>query len=129
MRRNGEPHLILSLPDRSTSLIPAAWTDGGTLRAPVPGAKPTSLVFGFLADLMRARTVVDALLRRLDSLEPCPAGEESPHAAEAIRQMSGVAEQTPAVETPGAGRTRIRDRNSHASDGQGDQAGREEGQR
>ena len=54
--RNNRLHLVLVLPDGSRSLIPAAWTD--LTAALAPRAHPMSL--GALADLLHARTLVDA---------------------------------------------------------------------
>jgi hypothetical protein len=61
--RCGQLHLILVLPDGSRSLIPATWTDfeGGVT---VTG-RPHHTSLATLPDLLQARAVVDALLRRL----------------------------------------------------------------
>ncbi|MDP2700712.1 MAG: DUF5372 family protein, partial [Candidatus Rokubacteria bacterium] len=61
--RRDQLHLVLVLPDGSRALIPGAWTD---LKDGSPAADPAHpMSLGSLADLLQARTVVDALLRRL----------------------------------------------------------------
>jgi hypothetical protein len=74
--RRGVLHVTVALPDGGTLLVPAAWTDQAAA-SPVE-TKTTSIgrTLGSLLDLMRARTVVDALLNKLDSVAVCPAGEE-----------------------------------------------------
>ena len=54
-------HFILILPDGSKLLIPAAWTDFES--SANAGEKPNELV-GSFEDLLRARSLVDALLSR-----------------------------------------------------------------
>jgi len=61
MRRHGKLDLLLVLPDGSKSLIPAAWTD---LEPRTEGSEQPEAL-GSVRDLLQARTVVDALLRRL----------------------------------------------------------------
>ena len=73
-RLQGEPFLILILPDGSHSLIPAAWTDLHTSHDSV------LKTIGTLADLLRARLVVNALLRRLGSQEETLPAEKEEHA-------------------------------------------------
>jgi hypothetical protein len=76
-RRTSGPYLLLILPDQSRSLIPAEWTDwGGTNQTPgkTPDRDGTRLTS--LSDLLRTRTLVDALLRRPSS------SEENHHATE-----------------------------------------------
>jgi hypothetical protein len=58
MRRRGRLELILVLPDGSTLLVPAAWTD----LQPVPELGRAGTL-GSIDDLLRARRIVDALLR------------------------------------------------------------------
>ncbi|MBK7952536.1 MAG: hypothetical protein IPK02_11520 [Candidatus Accumulibacter sp.] len=76
-RRSSGPYLLLILPDRSRSLIPAEWTDwGGTDQTPVKTPDSNGTRLASLSDLLRTRTLVDALLRR-----PSPS-EENHHATE-----------------------------------------------
>lgn len=63
LKRKGNPHLILVLPDGTRSYIPAAWTDYEP-SVPSTDTGNISLVAG-LADLWRTRQRVDALLRRI----------------------------------------------------------------
>jgi hypothetical protein len=70
-RKHGrQPHLLLVLPDESRSLIPASWTDWservlGQSAGSDHHAEPTSRVLASVADLLRARALVDALLGRM----------------------------------------------------------------
>ncbi|MBK7234969.1 MAG: hypothetical protein IPI02_04775 [Sterolibacteriaceae bacterium] len=70
VHRQGRAQLLLVLPDGSRSLIPTEWTDlhGSQCSAP---ADLTSHSLALLSDLLHARTIVDALLRRL----PAPGQE------------------------------------------------------
>ncbi|WXK24695.1 hypothetical protein IHE33_15210 (plasmid) [Mycetohabitans endofungorum] len=56
--RAGELHLLLLLPDQSRGLIPANWTDLASTTTPGTDA------LGSLDDLLRARLIIDALLRQ-----------------------------------------------------------------
>lgn len=62
MRRHGKLDLLLVLPDGSKSLIPAAWTD----LQPRDQERDEPEAIGSVRDLLRAQTIVDALLHRLD---------------------------------------------------------------
>src|SRR5215813_2122346 len=68
-RRRGVWHLLVILPDGSRSLVPAAWTDWrvptDTTRVGSTDATISLHNLGTLSDLLQARTVLDALLRRL----------------------------------------------------------------
>ena len=95
IRRHGTLYLTLTLPDGGSSLIPAAWTDLAIGLTGLPSAKQVNRIHGSLQDLIRTRTVVDALLRRhLDSLEKCPGEEEGSHAAGAVSHTFGAEEKT-----------------------------------
>jgi hypothetical protein len=75
LRRRGVLLLLVSLPDGSRSLIPAAWTDWNAAES--VGGSPRTL--GTLSDLLQARTLIDALLNRLaESVRQ----QESSHAIE-----------------------------------------------
>ncbi|WXK38034.1 hypothetical protein IHE29_15725 [Mycetohabitans rhizoxinica] len=58
--RVGQPHLLLLLPDQSRGLIPADWTDLASNNTPATDA------LGSLDDLLRARLIIDALLRQTE---------------------------------------------------------------
>ena len=83
--RRGSLHLLLVLPDGTRSLIPAAWTDlhdGPN----APRANRHAATLASLVQLLRARTIVDALLRRLgasDREAPQPQAEGRERAATA----------------------------------------------
>jgi len=68
-RRKGILHLILILPDDSHAYIPVAWTDLQTEHDDAKESGPTSLTVASCHDLMRARVVVDSLLRRMSSIK------------------------------------------------------------
>jgi hypothetical protein len=89
MHRQGTLHLILSLPDGGTSMLPAVWTDLGGVKPPV-----TMRMLGTVADLMRARKVVDVLLRRQDGTGMSPAETEETHATRTVSHRPGVMQET-----------------------------------
>src|SRR5262249_2412699 len=83
--RGGQLQLVLVLPDGSRALIPPAWTDLPDGSAAADHAHRVSLL-ARLADLLQARTVVDALLRRLPTAgeaQPSPSDAEEAHHANA----------------------------------------------
>ena len=62
LHKEGRLYLMLILPDQSRAHIPAGWTDlAGTSQA----HRLQSTHLASLDDLLQARLVVDALLRRL----------------------------------------------------------------
>jgi len=86
MRRRGTLYLIVVLPDGSRSMVPSTWTDfdpGNRNEDEEPAAVHT---IGSIRELMHARTVVDALLRRLANNQP---GEEVERATTDIRVSEG----------------------------------------
>jgi hypothetical protein len=82
--RRGELHLTLVLPDGTRALVPAAWTDL-SIAQHLPRASPQCARAAFLAsnaELLHARTIVDALLRQLDAAPTVlPPESEDSHAA------------------------------------------------
>ncbi|MCP4204837.1 MAG: hypothetical protein GY769_23250 [bacterium] len=66
MHRHRSLELLLILPDGSRSLIPAAWTD----LDPPSQDKATEGILASPFELLRARTIVDALLRRVAASKP-----------------------------------------------------------
>ena len=77
----GRLHLLLILPDESRRLIPIDWTDfpGPTTNGITIAAASRADAIGSLADLLRARVIIDALLRQTeqesdDATEPAPSG-------------------------------------------------------
>jgi hypothetical protein len=89
--RLGVLYLVLAMPDSGTSMIPAAWTDFGISIAPQAESKHQCRTLASVTELIRTRTVVDALLSRLDSEHPHPATKEGPHAAGASADAPEVA--------------------------------------
>jgi len=82
--RGDELHLTLVLPDGTRALIPAAWTDLPVTQH-APRASPQRTRVAFLAshaELLHARTIVDALLRKLNAANTAlPPAAEDIHAA------------------------------------------------
>ena len=76
LQRQGRLQLILVLPDGSRALVPAAWTDLPARGAMAVGEASTrAALLGSLADLLHARTLIDALLRQLGPEESHLAAE------------------------------------------------------
>ncbi|MBN1320111.1 MAG: hypothetical protein JXA87_04630 [Thermoleophilia bacterium] len=127
MHRQGTLHLTLSFPDGGTALVPAAWTDFGVPDLASPGALSAHRVLGSPCNLLRTRAVVDALLRRLDAPEPRPDAEETPNAAQVLRERPKAAGQRPDLEGSGTGQSPGCDHRSGPAAGQGSETGLEEG--
>jgi hypothetical protein len=123
MHRAGALHLILSLPDGGSSLIPETWTDlsGG---APSPSVR----VLGSVADLRHTRRVVDVLLRRQDTARTRPAEEEEADATGTVSNRSAVTRPTVSAGPPEPGATRSTGQDIGASAGQNPPATKERGE-
>ena len=90
MRRRSGLQLILALPEGGTASVPASWTDLESPAAAGVNQNHRGRTLGSAADLLHTRSVVDALLRPLDSEHSCPAAEEGSNATGA----SAVARET-----------------------------------
>ena len=81
MRRRGIQLLLVVLPDGSRSLIPANWTDWAATRvgdqSSATSENRAEQTLGRLADLLHARTIVDALLSRHAAVPNREAAKES----------------------------------------------------
>lgn len=89
--RNDRLHLLLILPDGTKSLIPAEWTDLNSTSSPTGHCDSATLAS--VDQLLRMRTVVDALLRRLalsTSEATMPITDEETNRA-TTTQLSGLA--------------------------------------
>jgi hypothetical protein len=78
----GGLQFVLILPDGSKSLVPAEWTNFDTAGQ----TRAASQLVGSLEDLLRLRSLVDALLRRPASVSAPPtpvAGRQNPATASA----------------------------------------------
>ena len=78
-------HLLLVLPDGSRSLIPASWTDFPGSDQPISADHSRHVALASLSDLLHARSIIDALLRRLPTFCEEPAqltGKERERATE-----------------------------------------------
>jgi hypothetical protein len=88
--RESHLHLLLILPDGSKLLVPAEWTD---LNSTANAVHNRSATLASLDELLRMRTVIDALLRRLASaaeeVVAKPSNEEESNIAKAT-QLSGT---------------------------------------
>jgi hypothetical protein len=90
--RRGALHVVLVLPDGTRSLIPASWTDlsHDENEPPAPKNQATASVAS-VVQLLHMRTVVDALLRRLQaSASDDPYPEEITRAAVHIFRRASV---------------------------------------
>ena len=125
MHREGALHLILSLPDGGTSLIPAAWTDLNGIAARSRSAR----ILGRVADLMHMRRVVDVLLRRQDMTGSGPAEPENSHATGTVSHGSAGREATGRPGPPEPGGTKDTGPSSGAAVGQDDPSAQERSER
>src|SRR5204863_4288408 len=97
--RGGQLHLVLVRPDGTHSLMPAAWTD---LHSPcTTDDRPATLASR--AELLHMRTIVDALLRRLDaSIDEAPSTQKGRDGATPIsglaREPDTAGERRPRME-------------------------------
>ncbi len=103
MHRKGLLHVILSLPDGGTSLIPASWTNLELMAFP-QDSNPPPCSIGTTQDLLSMRVVVDALLSRPAMTIQFPAAREHNHAAGNVSDLSGIPEN-PAYMEGGEPRT------------------------
>src|SRR5262249_7804989 len=107
------------------SLIPAAWTDLKNSGAAVT-APPARAMLAALTDLLQARTVADALLRRLPTSGevPSPAGaEEEGHRATEPDDSRARRPRSPRVGRTDAGAACRRDRDPRSPVRQGGRRG------
>ena len=121
MHREGALHLILTLPDGGTSLIPVTWTDlsgGGPL-------SPPARVLGSAADLRHIRRVADALLRRQDGVGTRPAEEEDADATGTVSHRPPDRQAANRPDLPESGGTGGADQESGAAAGQDHPAAKE----
>ena len=89
--RQGRLQLLLETPDGSRRFVPAEWTDAGQLEA------PSAACVAPLAGLLRLRTIVDALLQRLQ------AAEERHDAPAPIHSQATPAAAPPGTRSPRSG--------------------------
>ena len=68
MHRQGSHQFLLVFPDGNRRVVPVAWTDGASDGANDRVAHAAHTLAG-IADLLQTRTIVDALLRRLETEE------------------------------------------------------------
>jgi len=92
MHRKGRLYLILILPDGSKSMIPADWTDFSSVTRPREAVSVrATAALGSIEDLLHARAITDALLKRLAAIASEAAEKESPLArkpSESLRSAS-----------------------------------------
>jgi len=119
--RNKRLHLLLILPDGSRSTIPAEWTDFplGAQEGGADHARQAALAS--LSDLLHARSIIDALLRRLPAScdKPTqPIGKENKRAATEPGHSERPAARQRRVEQPERTTARRPDRHLDATDRQ-----------
>jgi hypothetical protein len=118
--RRGELHLTLVLPDGTRALIPAAWTN---LHAPPPssrgGPQAQSATLANRSHLLHARTVVNALLQRLEARDTAlPIPQEMSHAAAELSRNSPTERRCTRVDHARRGTARRRGHEAGTTDGQ-----------
>jgi hypothetical protein len=87
--RKDRLHLLLILPDGSKSLVPAEWTN---LKSTANAVNKRSATLASVDELLRLRTLMDALLGRLAAAAEeaaKPSNEEESNCAKAA-QLSGT---------------------------------------
>ena len=108
--RHGKLHLTLVLPDGTKSLVPAAWTDlHAAEEAHLPRRqKAQAASLASRSDLLQARTIVNALLQRLDGANTAhpPVSQECSHAAAELSRTTPSGERRARVAQPRRGATR-----------------------
>jgi hypothetical protein len=111
LHRRGELLLTLVLPDGTRSLIPAVWTNLQVDKKPAFLKKrPQTALLASCTQLLQARTVVDALLRRLSAASSSQPAEpqETVHANAAAKfsRRTTAGNRRPRVERAGRGAAR-----------------------
>jgi hypothetical protein len=114
------------LPDGGTSMISAAWTDFGISLVPQAESKHRSRTLAAVTELIRARTVVDALLSRLDCEHPHPAAKEDPNAAGASTDAPEVMASPAGLAKPNRSAADRTHRDYRSADEENDPDGAEE---
>lgn len=120
--RRGELHLTLVLPDGTRSLIPAAWTNLRASLQSSPGVERIqSASLAYRSHLLQARTVVDALLRRLGATDTAHLStpQEMSDAATELSRSTATGRRT-RVDPARRGAARRRRNEASATDGQDD---------
>jgi hypothetical protein len=121
-RRRGELQLTLVLPDGTRSLVPAAWTDLHTSQDR-PSSKEQRSQAASLAprsELLHVRTVINALLQRLEAANTAPpsVSAESSHAAAELSRTTVPAGRRARVAQPRRGDARPSRSETRAADRQ-----------
>jgi hypothetical protein len=119
MRRHGELELVLVLPDGSRTLVPASWTDFDR-EAPVQD-DARLMTLARVTELLRARLVVDGLLRRMDAASDSDPFKEAARAIDPVGtadDSSRFATRTGRVVGARRGSTRSSGCSAGATDGE-----------
>lgn len=102
--RRGARHLVLVHPDGTRSLIPASWTDLVPDEAAARGAHEGEATLASVAQLLRMRVVIDALLRRLPAV---PSDRSQPEVSPRARANSDELPRNEADRARRARRARV----------------------
>lgn len=119
--RNKRLNLLLILPDGSRSYIPADWTDFTDHTQVADADQARQVALASLSDLLHARSIIDALLRRLPAScdkSTQPTGKENKRAATEPGHSERPAARQPGVEQPERRTTRRLDRRIDETDRQ-----------
>ena len=116
MYRRSGLQLILCLPEGGTASVPATWTDLEGAAAEGLNKQPRRRGLGSVADLLRARTVVDALLRPLLSDDRCPGAKEASDATGASAPIPIAAREATPVGASESRASGEADRGARSSD-------------
>jgi hypothetical protein len=119
-RYQGKSHLILTLPDGSRSLMPVEWTDLDSFKQDSLAAPKQNTHLGSLTDLLHARAVVDALLKRAASRanDEKSADEENNDLAAHSEFLRHPHSRIPSLGNAGERANQANDRRSGATDQQ-----------
>jgi hypothetical protein len=121
VHRRGKLHCTAILPDGSKTFIPADWTDLGLGSESARSAKLSQPTIGVPCDLLKLRSVVDALMHRASCLDQPNSilieEEKEPNAIEVGASRNRTGRAAPAT----VERTRTkRAKGSSSSNGKGD---------
>ena len=105
MYRHGQRQFLLLFPDGSRRVVPVAWTDAAADGANQRGAGAARSLAS-ITDLLRTRTIVDALLRRIETEEEHATGSRLPEdPAPGLERVDGAGRRAAHRRARRAGKT------------------------
>ena len=129
MYRRSGLQLILCLPEGGTASVPATWTDLEGAAAAGLNEQPRRRALGSVADLLRTRTVVDALLRPLLNEDRRAGAKEAFDATGASAPAPTAAGEATPVAASESRASREADRHARPPDEEGRPRTTQEGRR